>query len=160
MNAYACVYICVFLYIYIYVCVSVCVLKKRQPMNGVTIVIYVNMTLNSLYQIVPYTHSLYPLLWTIKISKNLSWILTMWKRTMWNVKCGNRTHCHRLWPLPAKLFCVKANVLSAYDCVKWISGESHISSMITKYQLGLSMHKQYNLHARVNANNCINQSVN
>ena len=35
-------------------------------MNGVAIVIYVNMAMSCLYQIVPYMYYLYPLLWTIK----------------------------------------------------------------------------------------------
>ena len=35
-------------------------------MNGVAIVICVNITMSCLYQIVPYMCSMYPLLWTIK----------------------------------------------------------------------------------------------
>ena len=38
-------------------------------MNGVAIVIYVNMTMSCLYQNVPYMYSKYPLLWTIENKK-------------------------------------------------------------------------------------------
>ena len=40
-------------------------------MNGVAIVIYVNMTMSCLYQNVPYMYSKYPLLWTIENKKRL-----------------------------------------------------------------------------------------
>ena len=44
-----------------YVCIYMYVQKIRQHMNGVAIVICVNITMSCLYQIVPYMCSMYPL---------------------------------------------------------------------------------------------------
>ena len=46
-------YVCVYIYMYVQ--------KIRQHMNGVAIVICVNITMSCLYQIVPYMCSMYPL---------------------------------------------------------------------------------------------------
>ena len=45
-------------------------------MNGVANVIYVNMTMSCLYQIVLYMYSMYPPLWTIKKRNDikLKWV--------------------------------------------------------------------------------------
>ena len=82
LKIYMCVYVyvdtckCLYMSVCMYVCVYIYICmywKIRQHMNGVAIVICVNITMSCLYQIVPYMCSMYPLSMDnkkIKIKKN------------------------------------------------------------------------------------------
>ena len=92
---FKCIYVCICIYRYrwmpthvcIYIYIYMYVQKIRQHMNGATIMIYANMTMSCLYQIVPFMYSMYPPLWAINFFKKSCWVTNAhpieWYQIQW-----------------------------------------------------------------------------